>query len=208
MQNIFIGNRPFKIVKDFWMRRAQALPPLTVSWPITQTAWHPLYVFKAAKLFLIPTICTVAAILSAPVSAETNDEALVADTADHPHHVSILLGGTHIDEVGETAFTAGIDYEYRVNDFVGLGFVAEQAFGKIDATTILAVADLHLTKGLVIQVGPGIEFVDDRRVGVARLGAIYEFELANRYTVSPQLHYDATSHHDSIIFAIALGRYF
>jgi hypothetical protein len=144
--------------------------------------------------------------------AESSSEHVPELDADHhsasPHHVSILLAGTHIDEGEKTALTAGIDYEYRASKLLGLGFVAEQAFGDIDATTLLAVADIHVKEGFVIQVGPGIEFVHGTQYAVARVGALYEFELGDQYTISPQFHYDATEHKDAIVFGFAIGRHF
>ena len=127
---------------------------------------------------------------------------------EHPHHLSLLTGATYVDEEGETAITFGVDYEYRVNELIGLGFVAEHAFGKVDATTLLAVADIHLSEGLAIQVGPGVEFAEDEEFFIGRLGALYEFELGEKLTFSPQLHYDFSEGPDAIVFAIAVGQLF
>ena len=123
------------------------------------------------------------------------------------HHFSLLLAGTHIEEADHTSFTIGIDYEYRVNRSLGLGFVVEHAFESIDATTLIAVADIHIWEGLALQIGPGIEFVDEDSFFVGRIGALYEFELENKYTITPQLHYDF-SHEDAVVFGVAFGRGF
>lgn len=131
-------------------------------------------------------------------------EPVSSHEANGPHHLSVLVGGTTISEVDETATTIGLDYEYRVSDFVGLGMVAEQAFGRVDATTLLAVADLHLTKSFVVQTGPGIEFVDGEENFVARIGALYEFDLGDGLTFSPQIHYDI-SKEDALVFGAAVG---
>ena len=128
--------------------------------------------------------------------------------AEKPHHISAVIGGTHIPHEDETAFTLGVDYEYRLNQTLGLGFVAEHAFGPVDSTTLLAVADIHIAGGFAIQTGPGVEFVNDESFFVARLGALYELELGEHFTVSPQLHYDYSGHDDAIVFAIAIGRAF
>lgn len=125
-----------------------------------------------------------------------------------PHHLSAVIGGTHIPHEDETAFTLGVDYEYRLNKTLGLGFVAEHAFGPISSTTLLAVADIHIAGGLAIQTGPGVEFVNDESFFVARLGALYELEVGNDFTIAPQLHYDFSGHDDAIVFAIGIGRAF
>lgn len=125
-----------------------------------------------------------------------------------PHHLSAVIGGTHIPHEDETAFTLGLDYEYRLNQTWGLGFVAEHAFGPIDSTTLLAVADIHVAGGFAIQTGPGVEFVDDESFFVTRLGALYEFEIGEEFTLSPQLHYDFSTGDDAIVFGIAIGKAF
>ena len=67
-----------------------------------------------------------------------------------PHHLSALVGTTYTKECGN-AFTIGVDYEYRVSDFLGVGFVAEYAFEDLDAYTYLLVADLHITNNFIAQ---------------------------------------------------------
>ena len=124
------------------------------------------------------------------------------------HHLSLLLAGTNVPTEDENAFTLGIDYEYRVNSLLGVGVVAEQAFGEIDATTLLAVADIHIWRGFAIQTGPGVEFLDDETFAIGRIGGLYEFELGDGFTVSPQLHYDISSGADAIVFGLAIGRAF
>lgn len=134
-------------------------------------------------------------------------ESAIAGDLTHRNHLSVLTGGTHIPHVDATAWTLGLDYEYRVNHPLGLGMVVEHAFGELDATTVLAVADIHLRRGLVLQVGPGIEFIDGHSTLVGRVGALYEFEFSNHFTISPQLHYDV-SRENSIVFGLAAGMSF
>ena len=130
-----------------------------------------------------------------------------AEDLVHRGHISILSGGTLIPHEDATAWTLGVDLEYRVNRPLGLGIVAEHAFGELDATTLLAVADLHFLHGLVLQIGPGIEIANGHSTMVGRVGALYEFEFADRITVSPQLHYDV-SQENSVVFGLAAGMSF
>jgi len=129
-----------------------------------------------------------------------------------PHHLSLFIGGTHIDAGDETAFTFGVDYEYRLNKLIGVGGVAEHAVGGIDATSLLAVADIHLWRGLALQLGPGVEFVDEEdgseTFAIGRIGMLYELEFVEGFTLSPQFHYDVSSGEDAIVFGIAFGRAF
>ena len=133
---------------------------------------------------------------------EGTHEVAPHDWRDGPHHLSVLLGTTEADE--ESGPTVGLDYEYRVSDFLGVGAVAEYAFDQIDSTTVLAAADLHVTPQFVIQTGPGVEFINGEEEFVYRIGILYEWERSG-YTLSPQVHYDATSGEDAVVFGIALG---
>ena len=124
-----------------------------------------------------------------------------------PHHLSALVGTTYTKECGN-AFTLGIDYEYRVSDFLGVGFVAEYAFEDLDAYTYLLVADLHITNNFIPQMAPGVESPASHKMEVARLGFLYEFEVSG-VTISPQLHYDYHRNHKSAVVAgLAIGMSF
>ena len=156
------------------------------------------FVLLATLLMALPTMS------HAQIDVEYNEE--------KPHHLSLVLGGTHINAADETEFTFGVDYEYRINTLIGVGAVVEHAVGDIDATTLLAVADIHLWRGLALQIGPGVEFVDEgeetETFAIGRIGALYEIEFGEGFTISPQLHYDISSGEDAIVFGLAFGRTF
>jgi len=136
------------------------------------------------------------------VRAIDHDEDFELDWRENPHHFSIMPSGTFEEE--DDAFSIGLDYEYRVSDFLGIGAVAEYAFQDIDATTIFAAADLHLTQQFIMQVGPGFEFVDGRTEPMFRAGLLYEIE-SRGFTISPQIHYDWNSGKDSLVIGAAFG---
>ena len=160
---------------------------------------------RSLRLMLGPIITLLCAGIPGGASAQDR-----AGEEEGPHHLSIIAGATIIDaQESESAFTLGLDYEYRVSDRLGLGVVVEHAFGPIESTTLLAVADIHLWKGLAIQTGPGVEFIDDKEEAfVLRLGALYEWELGDGFTVSPQVHYDFSDAEDAVVVAIGFGRAF
>lgn len=138
-------------------------------------------------------------------AAETANASVSNTYAVHgPNHLSLFLGDTHIDGEGNNP-TIGLDYEYRVNELLGLGAVYEKAYGDLDATTSLLVADIHLQNGLIFQVGPGIECRHSENVNVGRAGVLYEFEL-DRFTLSPQLHWDYHDHgENAVVLGLAFG---
>lgn len=121
-----------------------------------------------------------------------------------PFHISSLIADTRIH--GDDNYqTLGIDIEYRISQLTGLGFVFEHAFGELDATTVLAVADIHIRNDFILQIGPGYEWVDDETVFVSRVGFIYEYTFGG-FTVAPQLHWDwHDGHEDAVVAGIALG---
>jgi hypothetical protein len=121
-----------------------------------------------------------------------------------PHHLSVLVADTQERNEGGNA-TFGIDYEYRVSPLIGLGAVIERAYGELDATTLLAVADIHIYEGFIMQVGPGFESGEGEKIFVARAGILYEFEY-EKFTLSPQLHWDYHRGKDNaVVIAVALG---
>ncbi len=156
------------------------------------------FVLLATLLMALPTMS------HAQIDVEYNEE--------KPHHLSLVLGGTHINAADETEFTFGVDYEYRINTLIGVGAVVEHAVGDIDATTLLAVSDVHLWRGLALQIGPGVEFVDEgeetETFAIGRIGALYEIEFGEGFTISPQFHYDISSGEDAFVFGFAFGRAF
>ena len=149
---------------------------------------------KLAFVLVIALLTTPQAI--AQVDVEFNQE--------ERHHISTFLGGTDLLETTETAFTLGLDYEYRVNRLLGAGAVLEHAFGDLNSTTFLVVADIHIWRGLVTQIGPGFEVTNGETHFAARFGALYEFVFDENLTVSPQIHYDI-SEENSLVFGLAFG---
>ena len=131
-----------------------------------------------------------------------------AENHNGQHHLSVFVGGTHVLNHDLNGETLGLDYEYRVSELLGLGMVAEYAFEDIDATTLIAVADIHTPFGLIAQIGPGVEFTEHGDRFLFRVGGLYEFEFAS-YTVSPQFHFDiAANAEDSLVFGFAFGKNF
>lgn len=154
-----------------------------------------------------PLVALLLAGLALPANAEEGEPEV---WKEHPHHLSVITGATHDHD--ETAFTLGLDYEYRVNRLLGFGTVVEYAFHHLDSWTLLAVADIHVWRGLALQTGPGLEIVDEEEGHeeefVYRAGLLYEVELPRRFTVSPQVHYDVGSGINALVFGVAVGRNF
>ena len=104
-----------------------------------------------------------------------------------PFHISVVHGDTIINGKADNA-TLGIDKGYRVNSLLELGAIIQYAWGKLDATRVIAVADIHVGECWVMQIGPGIEYSHGEEILVSRLGLFYEPDL-NHYTFAPQVHW-------------------
>lgn len=144
------------------------------------------------------------------------------------NHLSVFAGGTRLE--GDNFLSFGVEYEYRVNAFLGVGILYEHAGGELEADSVLAAVDLHpFGEGLIIQLGLGREYSTvtgelhhgdqatrsdegriesvsvDESVLIGRVGVIYEFELDN-LTVAPQVHYDAhAGESNSIVYGVSFG---
>ncbi|MCP5057285.1 MAG: hypothetical protein GY937_11245 [bacterium] len=149
----------------------------------------------------------IALVLLAGVAGAEEGAAQHGEEAESLHHLSVILGATDNEEA--TGFTLGLDYEYEWSERVGFGAVLENAFGDVDALVFLAVADLHLWRGLTLQTGPGVEFIhggheSGEREAVFRLGLVYEFEFG-QFFVAPQAHYDFTPGVDSLVVGVGIA---
>lgn len=129
-----------------------------------------------------------------------------AEHAERHHHLSFVMAGTRVLENAHTAMTIGGDYEYRWRGRVGVGAVAEYAAGTVETTTLLGVADIHLWHGLTIQAGPGLERVHHDLHPCARVGVVYELELAD-FVIAPQIHEDFSAE-STIVAGVGLGTMF
>ncbi len=143
--------------------------------------------------------------LAAPAGAAASEGEVHGD--GHRHHVSLLIGGTTVPEADHTGVTYGIDYEYVLTHRFGVGVIVERAEGEIDATSVFAVTDIHLTPAFVLQLGPGVEFEGGEEIAVGRFGAYYEFDIGP-ITVAPTVSYDLSEKNDAVIYGILLGRKF
>lgn len=123
------------------------------------------------------------------------------------NHLSFLTGTSYVAAHDAAALTLGVDFEREVSHKLGIGVVAEHALGELDATSVFAVADVHLGRDIVFQLGPGVEFIDDRTLAVGRLGLFQELHFGEM-VVAPSLSYDFTKAEDTLVFALAIGSRF
>ena len=158
-----------------------------------------------------------------------------ADEAElHQNHFSVFLGGTTESEEDETttSFSIGVDYERRLSRLLGIGFGAEYVFVDVGRESLAGLLGFfHVTEGIVLLGGPGLEFVQEplhevepegeagkisepsedveteRETNLAfRVGALYEFEVGHKYTIAPSLFVDFIENKDpAIVWGLSFG---
>lgn len=165
------------------------------------------------KIFL--SACLLAALTSAPTFA-SSDEA--------PKHIpGIFVGFTNFD--GETEFSYGIEYEYKISKLWGAGVVFEttpDAHHEAGVDVALAAVYLHPWKELRLGLGFGKETVgsyteDDghghlhhhssHKEDVIRTSVSYDFHVGD-FGVAPTLALDFIDGETATIFGVALVRAF
>ena len=126
-----------------------------------------------------------------------------------PHfRAAAFISHTFIPGVVEGSRVAipsyGLDLEYWFNDKLGLGlhndleletFIVEAGHQEFLEREYPIVSSLDLLyrpwRGLVIQIGPGVEFDRNQSFYLFRFGLEYEVELGHHWDLYPTFFYDA-----------------
>ena len=117
--------------------------------------------------------------------------------------ISLFLGASSNSET--TAFTIGMDYQYRISRLIGVGVIVDHATGDFKSTLVAPALFLHV-KNLSFTVAPGAEFSDDDTAMVLRLGASYEFELSRRFALIPAIFYDTERNGDpTLVYGVGFS---
>lgn len=140
-----------------------------------------------------------------------------------PFRIAALIGHTRIpdEHAGENFFIPfwGLDVEYWPHNQWGIGFhsdleletfvilrdnTEEEELERISPLVITLDALYKPWKGLVVQLGPGIEFEQSKNFALLRLGIEYEFELNHHWDIAPTVFYD-TRFNEYHTWSIGLG---
>lgn len=146
-----------------------------------------------------------------------------------PHfRVALMIGHTLItDQHAKENFfipSWGLDLEYWVNQKWGIGLHNDlelETFVIIDKESadnglervlplVVSIDALYKSwKGLVLQLGPGIEFERTKNYFLLRAGIEYEFELLNHWDIAPSIFYDSRyGTYDTWSIALGVGKRF
>jgi hypothetical protein len=120
-----------------------------------------------------------------------------------PHStLGVFLGDT--TENRRDGLTLGLEYEYRLNEVVGIGLTAEHVGGAFDTNVIAIPIAAHRGRWK-LYAGPGIEFSDDGDEPLFRIGAEYGFHYGS-LEISPQLDLDFVNGERLFVFGLVIAR--
>ena len=153
-----------------------------------------------------------------------------ADDSQHPeeghthrHHLGAFLGDTRSSH--GNGFTVGVEYEFRLQRYFGVGVTAESVGGSVNENIFVGLAYLHPTERLAVFGGGGWE----RRVGVreqpepqpkssgteaeaseareplARIGVLYEIPVSKRVALSPNVSFDFVPGSTVFVYGVTIG---
>lgn len=158
------------------------------------------------------------------------DEAATGGTAGISHRLALLLGHTFVPNRRETAGlfvpSWGLDYEVWFAGRFGIGlhadieletFVIEKESGGRTLEElereypIVATVDglWRAWRGLVLELGPGVELEAKKSLFVVRGGLSYEVEIRDGWDLSPTAFYDVRpGHFDAWTLGLCVGKRF
>lgn len=148
-------------------------------------------------------LVVLALVLAGPAAAEEAHE-----HGFHRHHVGLFLGAasrpTHEGE-REHGFAAGLEYEYRLRRWLGVGGLAEVATGDLRDAVFVGLVHLHPWRGLQLSAGGGVEINREESEGVGRFGVAYQLPLGERWTLAPNLNVDVVEGEPTWVYGLVLG---
>lgn len=172
--------------------------------------------------FVAAFVLACLVVWNAPVaSAQEHEEAVHVEHAEaehHEHHKNygfLFLGGTteSIRDDSETHFSAGLTYERRVSDLIGLGIGGEFVFGGEGREALAGLLVIfHPVGGLGLAIGPGMQIgkeihhdelgheeEETEVLAALRTGLTYEFEVGGNWAVAPAAYVDFVDGKDPVL---------
>ncbi len=160
------------------------------------------------KCYLLLSIAILFTMAATPAIAA--GESHESEHAFHRHHASLIVANT-FDGHGENGLSVGGDYEYRLNDWFGLGVGVEYAGGDFGHILIGVPLFIHPYGQWRLAVTAGGEIYKDeeehktKREWLIRTGVGYQFPLGKGYSISPEFYVDFSEHETLYVIGLAIG---
>ena len=146
------------------------------------------------NLFRTAALLAMLAVTLSARGAAQEESARPEASEEAPRYRNKVSGFTGVTLEGEeaAAFTLGIGYQRRLGGPFSVGVLAERAFG--DSRFFLAAAGLawQPLRRVSLYVAPGIEVsgADNETFFLLRIGANYDVELTERWSIGPNVDAD------------------
>ena len=137
----------------------------------------------------------------------TEDGAAHAEEEHGGNTVSLFLGGTGNEEK-DRGPTVGIDFEHKITGWMGVGFFAEGVGGDLRDFVGGGLIYFHPFENFTLATGPGVDYEDQKKHFIWRVGGAYEFSLGGGWHVGPALYYDMSNHESYIVAGLIFGTSF
>ena len=118
--------------------------------------------------------------------------------------LALFIGIT--DDRGDDAFSLGLDYEYKFSEVFGIGGLLDHAGGDVRTWVVGVPIFAHPVGGLVVLLAPGIEHQDDGdKEALIRLGAGWDFEVGERFVITPVFNIDFVDGDKVYVYGVEFG---
>ena len=155
------------------------------------------------KLKILLFLLVAAIIVPNGVMAEEATQSEHSSEFEGRQSVAFFMGNTH--DGSEDGFTVRMDYEYRLSETNGIGGLVEYASGELDSWVFAAPLFIHPYKGLRLLVALGFEYGHSEAEFLIRTGIAYEFEMGERWTITPEFNVDFVDSDEKYVYGVAFG---
>jgi hypothetical protein len=163
-------------------------------------------------------ICLVAGSLTlVPAAGMAQEADGEPEERARPNAVELFVGGVTETEESASGFGIGIEYNRRLSRRWSVGVEAIE-LSTTDVTRnwlVVFPVYFHVTEGLGVKAGPGLEGSKEESEEGAdsesttefalRLGAGYEFELGERFTITPEINADLIGGNVTWVYGVSFG---
>lgn len=133
------------------------------------------------------------------------------DTAHtfHRHHASLFIGNTQNDG-NKHGLSVAMNYEYCINQWLGLGGLVEYAAGDFEHLLIAIPLFIHPYGNWHLVLAAGTEIhngEENKREGdwLIRTGLGYRFHFGEKYSISPEFNVDVSEHETLFVYGVSIG---
>jgi hypothetical protein len=150
--------------------------------------------------------------VAAPLMAQESTEA----EQEHRNAVELFIGGVTETDESATGLGVGLGYVRHLSTMWGLGVSAELSSTDVSRDWVVIIpVYLYPTGGLVLWTGPAIEGSKDMSEGGGdnerstnlgvRFGTAWEFEVGERFTLSPEVNLDLIDGSVTWVYGLSFG---